>query len=56
MNATERVISLLVKELIEIYYTYKVLLTEFMKLHFKRKPPWNNSQRRQIVYSAHKRD
>lgn len=56
MNVTKMVKSLLVKEyIIEIHYTYKVFLCEFMKLHFKRKHPWNNSRRSQIVYFAHKK-
>lgn len=55
MNATKKVKSLLVKAVIEIPHTYKVLLTKIMKLQFKRIPLWNNSQRNQIVYFAHKR-
>lgn len=56
MNVTNKVKSLLVKELMEIHYTYKVLLIEFLKLHFKGKHPWSNSHRSQIVYFAHRRD
>lgn len=49
VNVAKKVKSLLVKEyIIEIHCIYKFFLCEFMKLHFKRKHPWNNSHRSQI--------